>query len=90
MQPKLPLTTHANVQQPYQSLVNKALKIDEKYKEEEDDGGRNGKQQYDNISLLGEETKNDNTEEIGTASSLHTESMTILPQDIQIALQYTS
>ena len=32
----------------------------------------------------------ENTEEIGTASSLHTESMTILPEDIQIDSQYTS
>ena len=37
--------------------MNKVKKIDEKYKEEEDDGGRNGKQQYDNVLLLGEETK---------------------------------
>ena len=32
----------------------------------------------------------ENTEEIGTTSSLHTEGMTILPEDIQIALWYMS
>ena len=37
-----------------------------------------------------EKKQKENTEEIGMASSLHTKSMTILPEDIQIALQYTS
>ena len=41
---------------------------------EEDDEGRNGKQQCDNVLLLAESVvkkQRENTEEIGTTSSLH-------------------
>ena len=41
---------------------------------EEDDEGRNGKQQCDNVLLLAESVvkkQRESTEEIGTASSLH-------------------
>ena len=66
----------------------KFQKIDKKENTEEDDEGRNGKQQCDNISLLAKcvvKKQRENTEEIGTASSLHTKCVTILWEDIKIA-----
>ena len=52
-------------------LKNKDPKIDKKDKEEEDDEGRNGKQQYDNVLLLGEETKGKHRRNLYHITSAH-------------------
>ena len=52
----------------------RSIKMGMPWSMEEDDEGRNGKQQCDNVLLLVEpvvKKKRKNTEEIGTASSLH-------------------
>ena len=53
---------------------NNVNKMDMQWSMEEDDEGRNGKQQCDNVSFPAEsmvKKQRENTEEIGTASSLH-------------------
>ena len=67
---------------------------DERKHGEQDNEGRNGKQQCDNMSFPAESVvkkQKENTEETGTTSSLyiHVKHVTIIPEDIQIALQYT-
>ena len=72
--------------QPYQHLVNKVQKNTKKKKMMEEQMENNNMITY---CFLVKKQK-ENTEESGTASTLHTESMTILLEDIPIALQYTS
>ena len=67
---------------------------DERKCGEEDNEGRNGKQQCDNVSFPAESVmkkQRENTEEMVPPHlyTIHAKHVTIIPEDIQIALQYT-